>query len=172
VPVGWRRAHGRHEGTHESLRIYADETEDFEQQFGRAFVAVGYAAWRTIEPVTNRYFSALVDDANDLLQRYWRAPAVSGSAFLAACWGHGDVAIRPAQRSVGQLLECGLNPDSGLRCGNVWRQILAGRPLRAPLAPRRFLQEMNMPSTVSYFQQGWDGRMREVAGDVVDVWRQ
>jgi hypothetical protein len=157
-------------GAHEHLREYAEATEDFEQQFGRAFVAVGYA-FRTVEPVTNRYFQALVDDANELLQRYWRAPAVSGPAFLTACWAHGDIPIRPAKRSLGQLLEIGLDPDSGLRCGNFWRQILAGRPLRAPLAPRRFLQEMNMPSTVSYFQQGWDGRMREVAGDVVDLWR-
>jgi hypothetical protein len=156
-------------GAHAGLREHAEATEGFEAEFGRAFVAVGYA-WRTVEPVTTRYFSALVDDANQLLREHWRASAVSGAAFLAAVIAHGDIPWRPAERSVGQLLEVGLNPDSGLRCGNVWRQIVAGRALRSPLAPRKFLVDQAAPSGVQYFQQGWDGRFRETSPEA-DLWR-
>lgn len=146
--------------------------DDFEVEFGRAFVAVGYA-FRTVEPVTTRYFHSLVEDANALLRRYWGAKPVSGTALLAAIIAHGDVCWRPANRAVGQLLEVGLDPYSGVRCANAWRGILEGRPLHAPLPPRRAFREAAEPSPVRLYRQqdGPAGPSSDVSGAEGPLWQ-
>lgn len=158
-------------GAQPALRESAETVDDFEMEFGRAFVAVGYA-FRLSEPSTSRYFHSFVDDANTLLRTYWTAKPVSGTALLAAVIAHGDVPWRPANRAVGQLLEVGLDPHAGVRCSNAWRQILEGRPLRAPLPPRKLFREAALPSAVRVYRQERPGSpWSDVSGADGPLWR-
>ncbi len=149
----------------------ASAARDFEMEFARAFIAVGFA-YRTPQPSTSRYFHSFVEDANGLLRTYWSAKAVSGTALLAAIIAHGDVAWRPANRAVGQLLEVGLDPYSGIRCSNAWKGVLEGRPLKAPLAPRRMFRDMAAPSPMRVFRQERPGEaFVDVSGSRDPLWR-
>jgi hypothetical protein len=158
-------------GAREGLRDHAAQTPDFEMEFARAFVAVGYA-FRLREPSTARYFHAFVEDANTLLRTYWTAKAVSGTALITAIIAHGDVPWRPANRAVGQLLEVGLDPYSGIRCSNAWREILKGRPLRDPLPPRKVFVEAVTPTPVTVFKQNRPGQpWVDATGSNDPLWR-
>ena len=81
------------------------------------------------------------------------ARPVDGRAVMAAIIAHNDIPYRLGDRRVGQPLEVGLDPHSGIRCSNAWKDILAGRPLKAPLPPRRMFQEMASPSPMRVYRQ-------------------
>lgn len=83
-------------------------------------------------------FFSHVDDVNAALRRRWgMSSSVDARAVLAAIIAHNDVPYRLSDNRLGQPLEVGLNPFSGdARCSNAWRDVLAGRPLKAPLPPR------------------------------------
>jgi hypothetical protein len=139
-------------GAHEGFRPYVEGTEGAEAEFGRAFTALGFT-FRTAEPVTTRFFVAHLDDCNDLLHRHWSAAPVSAAAFMLGVYAHGDAPVRLADPKVGQLTELGLDPDHEIPCSNAWRQILEGRPLKAPLPPRREFRERAEPTPVRVFRQ-------------------
>jgi hypothetical protein len=104
-------------------------------EFRRAFIALGYM-FRTAAPRSDLYFSSHVEAVNAILTR-WGAGSTTGEAVFAALRAHGDIPWRRPDRSVGQLLEAGLNPHSGIKCSNRWKEILNGAPLLAPVAPDR-----------------------------------
>jgi hypothetical protein len=105
------------------------------EEFRRAFRALGFM-FRTAQPRSDLYFSSHVEFVNDILARWGVAPVGGNAAFLAML-AHNDIPIRRANRSIGQLLEAGLNPCAGIRCSNGWRGLLAGAPMLSPVAPDR-----------------------------------
>ena len=87
-------------------------------EFARAFYACGHF-WRTTMPRRDRYFSYFTELANEMLSELWNAQPVSGDAFFAACLGHGDIAWRAYDPSIGALLEVGLDPIAARRATTV-----------------------------------------------------
>jgi hypothetical protein len=123
-------------------------------EFARAFVAAGYF-FRLPAPCTTRYFASILDDANVFLTTRLRWQAIGGRAFLAAIVAASDVPWRRAEPAIGQLLEVGLDPFSGLRTRNRWRGLIDGTanliaPTPPPPALRRTLAEQN---SVRVFEQ-------------------
>jgi hypothetical protein len=156
--------------THQEHRKFAEKADDFQDEAWRAFAAIGYM-YRTREPDTTRYFSAHVEDVNEVIARRWRARAVSGPAVFVAVVAHGDVAWRAHDRRVGQPLEIGLDQFSGVECSNVWRKLLEGQPLRAPLPPREIFRSSAAPSPVTVFrQQPPAGPWTDVSGSDGPLW--
>jgi hypothetical protein len=125
------------QAAHAATRKFVEETDEAERQLWLAFAAVGHL-WRRREPDTTRYFGSHVDDVNAVLRRRWGiTTSVDARAVLAAIIAHNDVPYRLGDNKVGQPLEAGLNAFCGdARCSNAWRDVLAGRPLKAPLPPR------------------------------------
>jgi hypothetical protein len=96
-----------------------------EESFGRAFVAVGYH-FRTPAPDKSRYFHAIVDEANRLLDEVLGLTKIDGIAFMAAILAHADVPWQEANSRLGALLEIGLCPTHGIRLArpNRWRALV------------------------------------------------
>jgi hypothetical protein len=93
--------------------------------------------FRRETPDTSHAFSFFIDSANAMLTERWGAPGVSGTALLGAIWAHADVVWRRADRSIGQLLEVGLDLHVGRQCENRWRDLIEGKAnLLAPVAAR------------------------------------
>jgi hypothetical protein len=127
-----------------------------EAEFDRAFLAVGFT-FRTAQPSAKRYYSAFVEDANEMLRDRWDLPAVSSSAFLAGCIGHGDIAWQRADPEAGVLLSVGLDPFHGTACSNAWRELLRGRPIRPPSAPTAAIRHASeFAPTPTFYQQATD----------------
>jgi hypothetical protein len=139
-------------------------------EFALAMIAVG-GMWRIDAPSTQYSLSHFLDRANETLQaRQMRA--INAPALLAAVVAQNDVLWRAYDRRVGQPTELALDIYSGRPCSvpNGWRRVLEGQPLKPPLAARKFLVDQAAPSSVRYYQEGYDGRMREVGPDV-DMFR-
>ena len=104
-------------------------------EFRRAFWCVGQN-FRTPAPRKDRFYSAWIDQANELLERQ-DAAQIGGPSFLVACIAAGDITWQAANADVGALLEIGLDPYRGRPCSNVWRDVLSGRArLLAPFVPK------------------------------------
>lgn len=118
-----------------------------EETFRRAFVAQGFF-FRLAGPNTRLYYGSLLDAANEFLGRLrWRA--IDGGAFLFAICAGGDVPIRFANPSLGQLQEVGLDQYSGLPCRHFWRGLLDGsRNLLAPTPAPEGLRQAALPSAM------------------------
>lgn len=95
---------------------------------------------------------------------------MSGPALLAAIIAHNDIPYRLANLAVGQLLEVGLDRYSGSQCMNAWRDVLAGRPLIAPLPPTTVRQHVYPVATPRIYRQEPSGEMRELRADE-RLWR-
>ncbi len=159
------------QAAHAPTRKFADETEDADRELWHAFAALGYL-WRRAAPDTSRYFGSHVDDVNAVLKSRWMARPVDGRAVMAAIIAHNDIPYRLGDRRVGQPLEVGLDPHSGIRCSNAWKDILAGRPLKAPLPPRRMFQETASPSPMRVYRQERPGdAWADVSGSNDPLWR-
>ena len=76
-------------GKHHDIEAAAARIVDFDQQFRRAFAAVGHM-YRLPAPSKKHYFSFYVDAANDWLVRHGR-PGVAGPPILCAVFGHADI---------------------------------------------------------------------------------
>jgi hypothetical protein len=143
-------------------------TRDHRDEFRRAFFAVGRMG-RIAEPSPDRYFSAIVDDVNRVLNAH-RHKAVEGDAAMCAILAWGDVAHRPADAAFGQLAEVALariNQGSPARPA-AWRDLLSGKAnLVAPLPPRGMHASSStypvprVRITYPDSQEGSDGRMHE-----------
>jgi hypothetical protein len=113
----------------------AVDSEEAEREFLHAFWAQGQF-YRTELPAEDRYFVALLDDANALLTERGYS-SVGGGAFLAAALAAGDVVWRKHDPSVGQLLAVGLNAYRGHKCDSRWLAVLSGTGnLLGPMAAR------------------------------------
>lgn len=119
-------------------------------EFRRSFWAQGQH-YRTPATRHDRYYHAWVDDACDLLERQG-AQSVEGPSFLAAIIAAGDVFFQLADPPNGALVEVGLNPHTGRRVSNVWRDILSGRanllPPARPREPDRTVGLVNVANAV------------------------
>jgi len=104
-------------------------------EFKRAFVAVGFQ-FRQASPNASKYFHTHIAALNEFLAGSLGWEPVSGYAAFAAIVAHNDVSWRAADARIGQMLEVALDPHSGRPCANAWRGLLAGEPLRPPLARR------------------------------------
>lgn len=104
-----------------------------EREFQRSFWAVQHF-WRTPAPNAKRYISGFVDNANAMLGLA-NLPSIDGSEFVISCLAVGDVHWQKPDRSVGALLEVGLDQFRGAPCSNRWRSILGGSPLLKPTPP-------------------------------------
>lgn len=140
-----------------------------EREFALAFQAIGLM-WRLPAPDTRQYFRSHVDSANDLLQRLGLGDIeIEGNAVLAAIVAHGDIKFRLANRAIGQMLEIGLSPLSGLPCStpNAWRAVLATGRLLSPTPPSAAARGLDatgreVPRPRIYEEEP-GGAMREVA---------
>jgi hypothetical protein len=105
-------------------------------EFKTAFYGVGSVA-RLVEPTQKISFSTHCDRLNGLLRRR-RHQEVEGDVVMAAVIAWGDCDFRLPDSRYGQLAECSLDPlhNSGKPPSPVWREILAGKPLRKALPPR------------------------------------
>ena len=137
-----------------------------ESAFGRAMWATGFQ-FRLAEPDTSIHFYAHVDHCNNFLLQYNHGE-VDGGAVLAAIVAHSDIPYRLADRGKGQLLEVGLNPYSGIRCTNRWRDVLAGQPLMTPLPPKAIPRRPANSVPRPKFYQEENGRMVEF--DPAPMW--
>jgi hypothetical protein len=132
-------------------------------EFRRALSAVGYM-FRTAEPVSKYSFIHFVDAANDLLTEHLHGSSVSGTAVFGAMLAHADIPWRKADRSIGQMLEVGLNEHAGRMCENAWRGLLDGtRNLMTPTPTRaEFVQAAGYGQKTTFWKQRDDGKMRAV----------
>ena len=109
-------------------------SRNFAEEFKRAFYAVGRVT-RLPEPTSKIALSTHIDRLNGLLPR---GHAVEADVIFAAAIAWGDVDYRFNSPRYGQLAELSLDPlhNTGRAPSPVWREILAGRPLRKALPPR------------------------------------
>jgi hypothetical protein len=128
-------------------------------EFRRALAASGLM-FRTAEPISRFAFVHFLDAANELLMTHGRGGTIGGVSLMGAILGHGDIAWRQADASVGQLLEIGLDLHSGRKCENAWRGLLTGeRNIMAPSPARSELIQRaarGVPQT-TFWTQGTNG---------------
>jgi hypothetical protein len=107
-----------------------------DDEFKRAFYGVS-SITRLAEPTQKIAFSTHVDRLNDLLRRRGHAE-VEGDVVFAAAIAWGDVDYRLQDMRYGQVAEVSLDPlhNTGRAPSPVWREILAGKPLRKASPPR------------------------------------
>jgi hypothetical protein len=137
---------------------------DHRAEFRRAFYAIGRMG-RLNEPDGDRYFHAVVDDVNRVLNAR-RLGDVGGDAVMCALLAWGDVPHRPADAAAfGQLTEVAIAKiNQGTPAVAKWRKILSGEAnLVAPLPPRGMrASSSTYPSRpVRIYQEDADGVMRE-----------
>jgi hypothetical protein len=144
---------------HADLKENADRMPDFAEQFRRAFYAVGFQ-FRLDQPTPKFYFHAHLEAANTFLRQQGNA-SVDGAPFLAAVFAHNDICWQQADESAGQLLLLGLDPYSGRRCSNAWRDLLRGGNMLAPTPAPRHLRPPE-PTSVRMYQEDAGGVMRPV----------
>jgi hypothetical protein len=135
-------------------------------EFSRALSAVGYM-YRTAEPVSKYSFIHFVDAANDLLTEHLHGSSVSGTAVFGAVLAHADICWRKADRSLGQMLEVGLDLYQGRMCENAWRGLLTGeRNLMTPTPPRdAYVAQAGKGQKTTFWRQDENGKMRSLRPD-------
>lgn len=142
-----------------------------DDEFRRAFVAQGFF-FRLPGPNTRVYYGSILDAANEFLGRL-RLPAIDGGALMFAIVAAGDIPIRFANPSLGQLQEVGLDQYSGLPCRNRWRGLLDGSAnLMTPTPVPASRREAAMPSAMRVYRQERPGdAWQDVSGSPDPLWR-
>jgi hypothetical protein len=138
-----------------------------EQEFRRAFSAVGLM-YRRDTPDERHALTYFLDSANELISQHLKGSSVSGCALLGAVHAHCDIPWRKPDRSLGQLLEIGLDPYVGRRSENHWRGLLDGtRNLMQPTPPRsEFVQRAGQgQQKATFWRRGESGEARAIRPD-------